>query len=165
MPLPKRQILDSSKLKKFADDNFKFDENGRNFSKTVENTTGNGEIARYEQFSFSHSVFKNYVLQTRKNKGLFGKWSNLHDSVTMSYGRVNVFPFFNLFHFHCRLKRLLQIEQIKIRLHETCSLILDLHYPLSDTNIWPKSVSKATRIYTDGKKFSKFRTDWVLGKG
>ena len=46
MPLPKRQILDSSKLKKFADDNFKFDENGRNFSKTVENTTGNGEIAR-----------------------------------------------------------------------------------------------------------------------
>ena len=28
-PFPKRQILDSSKLKEFADDNFKFDENGR----------------------------------------------------------------------------------------------------------------------------------------
>ena len=26
-PCPKRQILDSSKLKEFADDNFKFDEN------------------------------------------------------------------------------------------------------------------------------------------
>ena len=29
----KRQILDSSKLKEFADDNFKFDENGKKFSK------------------------------------------------------------------------------------------------------------------------------------
>ena len=31
-PFPKRQILDSSKLKEFADDNFKFDENSREFS-------------------------------------------------------------------------------------------------------------------------------------
>ena len=37
-PFPKQQILDSFKLKEFADDNFKFDENGRNFSKWVENT-------------------------------------------------------------------------------------------------------------------------------
>ena len=37
-PFPKRQILDSSKLKEFADDNLKFDENGRKFSKQVENT-------------------------------------------------------------------------------------------------------------------------------
>ena len=37
-PFPKQQILDSSKLKDFADDNLKFDENGRNFSKQVENT-------------------------------------------------------------------------------------------------------------------------------
>ena len=36
--LPKRQILDSSKLKELADDNFKFVENGRQFSKQVENT-------------------------------------------------------------------------------------------------------------------------------
>ena len=35
---PKQQILDSSKLKEFADDNFKFEENGRKFSKRVENT-------------------------------------------------------------------------------------------------------------------------------
>ena len=28
-PFPKRQTLDPSKLKDFADDNFKFDENGR----------------------------------------------------------------------------------------------------------------------------------------
>ena len=48
-PFPKREILDSSKLKEFADD-FKFDENGRKFSKRLENTVGKGEIPRYEQF-------------------------------------------------------------------------------------------------------------------
>ena len=49
-PITRRKILDSSKLKKFADDNFKFDENGRKLSRQVENTVGKGEIARYEQF-------------------------------------------------------------------------------------------------------------------
>ena len=49
-PFPKRQILDASKLKGLADDNFKFDENGRKLSKWEENTVGKGEIARYEQF-------------------------------------------------------------------------------------------------------------------
>ena len=43
-------ILDSSKLKDLADNNFKFDENGRKFSKWVENTVGKGEIACYKQF-------------------------------------------------------------------------------------------------------------------
>ena len=33
LPFPKRQILDSPKLREFADDNFKFDKNGRKFSK------------------------------------------------------------------------------------------------------------------------------------
>ena len=46
----KRQILDSFELKEFADNNFKFDENGTDFSKMVENAVGKGEIARYEQF-------------------------------------------------------------------------------------------------------------------
>ena len=45
-------MFDSSKLKEFADDNFKLDENGIKFSKRVENTVGKGEIARYEQFLF-----------------------------------------------------------------------------------------------------------------
>ena len=49
-PFSKRQILDSSKLEDFADDNFEFDENGRKSFKWVENTVGKGEIARYEQF-------------------------------------------------------------------------------------------------------------------
>ena len=49
-PLPDDKFLDCSKLKEFADDNFKFDENGRKLSKWVENTVGKGEIAHYEQF-------------------------------------------------------------------------------------------------------------------
>ena len=48
LPFPKGQFLDASKLKEFADDNFKFDENGRQFSNCVENTVGKGEIACYE---------------------------------------------------------------------------------------------------------------------
>ena len=50
MTITRRQISDSSKLKDFADDNFKSDENGRKLSKQVEKTVGKGEIARYEQF-------------------------------------------------------------------------------------------------------------------
>ena len=38
------------KLKEFADNNFKIDGNGSKLSKRVENTVGNGEIARNEQF-------------------------------------------------------------------------------------------------------------------
>ena len=55
---PKRQILDSSKQKDFANDHFKFDENGRKFSKRVENTVGKGEIARYEQFLLFTQCFQ-----------------------------------------------------------------------------------------------------------
>ena len=60
--LTKRQILKSSKLKESADDNSKFDENGRKFSKWVENTVGKGEIAHYEQFLlFSHCFQNTYT--------------------------------------------------------------------------------------------------------
>ena len=63
---PKRQILDSFKLKEFADDNFKFDENSRKLSKRVKNTVGKGEIntvgkgeiARYEQFLLFPQCFQ-----------------------------------------------------------------------------------------------------------
>ena len=56
--LPDDKILDSSKLKGFADDNFKFDENGRKLSKQVENTVGKGEIACYEQFLLFPQCFQ-----------------------------------------------------------------------------------------------------------
>ena len=54
LTFPKRQILDFSKLKEFADENFKLDENDRKFFKELENTVGKGEI----------------------NQGLFGKALN-----------------------------------------------------------------------------------------
>ena len=48
----------TSKLKEFADNNSKFDENGKKLSKRVENTVGKGEIARYEQFLLFPQCFK-----------------------------------------------------------------------------------------------------------
>ena len=45
-------------MKEFADDNFKFDENGGMFSKREENTVGIGEIARYEQFLLFPQCFQ-----------------------------------------------------------------------------------------------------------
>ena len=56
-PFPKRQILDSSKLKEFADDNIKFNENGMKFLKRAEITAGKGEIAPHEQFLFIPTLF------------------------------------------------------------------------------------------------------------
>ena len=50
--------LDSSKQKEFADDNFKFDKNGRKLSKRAENTVGKGEIAHYEQFLLFPQCFQ-----------------------------------------------------------------------------------------------------------
>ena len=42
----------------FAEHNFRFDENGRKFSKWVENTVGKEEIALYEQFVLYPQCFK-----------------------------------------------------------------------------------------------------------
>ena len=57
-PLADDNILDRSNLKQSADDNFKFDENSRKFSKRVENTVGKGKIARYEQFFLFPQCFQ-----------------------------------------------------------------------------------------------------------
>ena len=57
-PLPNDKILDRSKLKQSADDNFKFHENSRKFSKRIENTVGKGEIARHEQFLLLPQCFQ-----------------------------------------------------------------------------------------------------------
>ena len=57
-PITRQQILDSSKLKEFADNNSKFDENGRKLSKCVENPVGKGEIASYKQFLLFQLCFQ-----------------------------------------------------------------------------------------------------------
>ena len=49
-PLPDDKVLDLSKLKQSADNNFEFDVNSRNFSKLVENPVDKREIGRYKQF-------------------------------------------------------------------------------------------------------------------
>ena len=60
--ITRRQILDSTKLKEFADDNFKLMKMVKSSPKVEENIVEKGEIARYEQFLFSHSVFKRLVM-------------------------------------------------------------------------------------------------------
>ena len=60
------KILDSSKLKEFADHSFKFDK----LSKRVENTVGKGEIACYEQFLLFPQFFKRLVSQRRQKVSL-----------------------------------------------------------------------------------------------
>ena len=57
-PITRQQILDSPKLKEFADDNFKFDKNGGKLSKWVENTVEKGEIAHYKQFLLFPQCFQ-----------------------------------------------------------------------------------------------------------
>ena len=81
----KRQILDSSKLKEFADNNFKVDENGRKFSKWIETLWEKEKLLITSNFSFSYTVFKRLVLQTRKNQGLFGKGLINKTSICMTF--------------------------------------------------------------------------------
>ena len=77
---PNDKILDWSKLKQSADDNFQFDENSRKFSKQVKNTVGKGQIARYEQFLLFHSVFKQLVSQGRQKVSLSGNGLTLYQT-------------------------------------------------------------------------------------
>ena len=72
-PLPDDKIVDWSKLKQIADDNLKFEENGRKLFKPVENTVGKKEnLLVTSNFSFSHSVFKGFVSQGRQKVSLCG---------------------------------------------------------------------------------------------
>ena len=73
-PITRRQILDSSKLKEFADDNFKFDENGRKLSKWVENTVGEGEIACYKQFLLFPQCFQKACFSGAQNGVILWEW-------------------------------------------------------------------------------------------
>ena len=56
-PFPNHKVK-TSKLTEFADDNFKLDENGRKFSKQLENTDGKGDIAHYEKFLLFPQCFQ-----------------------------------------------------------------------------------------------------------
>ena len=73
--------LDASKLKELADDNFIFDEKGRNGSKRVENTVGKGEIARYEQFLLFPQCFQKACFPGASKGVIVWEWVNGFRSV------------------------------------------------------------------------------------
>ena len=74
-------------MKEFADNVFEFDENGRKFSKQVETQWEKEKLFVTRNFSFSNYVFTRFVLQTHKNKGLFGKELNIESE---SFANENI---------------------------------------------------------------------------
>ena len=79
--LPEDQILDRSKLKQSAGDNFKFDENSRKFSKRVENTVGKEEIACYEQFLLFPQCFQKACFPGASKGVIVWEWVNKKKSL------------------------------------------------------------------------------------
>ena len=66
-PLPDDNILDWSKLKKIADDIFKFIQNGKQVQYRVVNVVRKGEIACYKQFLlFSQCFLQLYIFSASK---------------------------------------------------------------------------------------------------
>ena len=51
------------------------------FKKVIKHCRKRRNCSLTSNFSFSHSVFKRLVLQTRKNQGLFGKGFNLYQRI------------------------------------------------------------------------------------
>ena len=99
-PLPDDKILDRSKLKQFADNNFEFDENGRKLSKWVESTVGRGEIARHEQFLLFPQCFQKACFPGA-SKGVI-KWERVKGKATENYPRnyvgfLHFLPFLHRF--------------------------------------------------------------------
>ena len=76
-PLPDDKILDKSKLEKSADDNFRFDENRRKFSKWVENTVRKGEIACHEQFLLFPQSFQKACFPGASKGVIVWEWVNV----------------------------------------------------------------------------------------
>ena len=81
-PITRRQILDSSKLKDFADDNLEFEENGKKLFEPVENTVGKREIARYEQFLLFPQCFQKACFPGASKGVIVWEW------VKMVYWRI-----------------------------------------------------------------------------
>ena len=72
-PFPKWQILDFSEMKAFADDISNLTKMAKSSPNVLKTLWEKEKLLITSNFSFSHSVFKWLVLQTRKNRGLFGK--------------------------------------------------------------------------------------------
>ena len=66
--------FNSSKLKDFADDNFKFYEKSRTLFKPVGNTMGKGEIARHEQFLLFPQCFQKPYFPGASRGAIVWEW-------------------------------------------------------------------------------------------
>ena len=107
---PKQQILDSSKIKDFADDNFKFDENG---TKNGRKHCGKRRNCSLRAFSPFPSVFKRLLQQTRKNQGLYGTGFN---------------TLFSKYHSYLLLSRVLCLDSLKFV--EIYKAIVEIFYDI-----------------------------------
>ena len=76
-------------MKEFADDNFKFDETGRELSKQVENTVGKEEIARFEQFLLSPQCFQKACFPGASKGVIVWEWVNFF-AQNLSFAPLNV---------------------------------------------------------------------------
>ena len=71
------KILDWSKSKQSADNNFKFDENSRKITKRVENTVGKGKIAHYKQFLLFPQCFQKACFAGASKGVIVWEWVNI----------------------------------------------------------------------------------------
>ena len=82
----------------FADDNFKFDKNGRKLFKRVENTVGKGEIARYEQFLLFPQCFQKACFPGASKGVIVWEWVNVCNFLSLEefkFGHLGFNPFPN----------------------------------------------------------------------
>ena len=79
-------------MKDFADDNFKFDKNGKKLSKPVENTVEKGEIARYEQFLLLPQCFQKACFPEASKGVIVREWVNLQEKELFDLVPVNPLP-------------------------------------------------------------------------
>ena len=63
-------------MKDFADDNLKFEENGRKLFKPVENTVGKGEIACYDKFLYFPQCFQKACFPGASKGVIVWEWVN-----------------------------------------------------------------------------------------
>ena len=75
----------------YADDNFKFDENGSKLSKWEENTVGKGEIARYEQFLFFPQCFLKACFPEASKGVIAWEWVNSSRDQSLVLTKMKVF--------------------------------------------------------------------------
>ena len=113
---PKQRILDPSKLKEFADDDFKFEEISRKFSKWLENTVGKGGIARYEEFFLFPQCFqKTCTADTIGQTLCFANWVQNKGSLSMLCIALGTLIRGNTVYLFCCLQMLSICTSLRIR--------------------------------------------------